>query len=596
MKVFEFCSPIFFLLLAHTVPIRLAAPRPHIVFILADDLGFNDVGYRGGDQVPTPNIDALAYSGVILGNYYAHPLCTPSRAALLTGRYPIRNGMPGTAETELVQNSIFNVSGMQHYVIRTNVAAGLPLSERTMPDYLRSLGYRTHAVGKWHLGFYRKEFTPEFRGFDSHFGYWSGVVSYWEHTTTPSGFMQASPATMTNGHSFWQTNFTGRDMHRGLENDRESRGTYATTLFTEKAKQIIANHASNNESKEKPLFLYLSHLAPHGANIVLLDQAVGEIVKALDDAGMLQNSIVVFSSDNGGHSGPIAGPEAGDSSNYPLRSVRMSLRGTITKGSVFEGGCRVPGFIFSPLISTPRRISTQLMHITDWLPTLYRAAGGDPEDISADVVLDGVDQWDSLSQSLGLANDYSRREVLLYNLDADVGSSAIRIGKWKYVNGSNTFMGTELDGWFGDSGQLNLATAEEVEAYRHVVAWSASRNHVESVLMKRGWLAREDQMKMLRSAATLQCKKEGESGLCDSTVAPCLFDLEADPCEHDNLLDTSAHGCNDMYAGFTGVLEWDVGLVDIGVAVIGAMLATSTSAPSLPVVIRMVFLRDVGRR
>ncbi|CAG0893734.1 unnamed protein product [Cyprideis torosa] len=478
--------------------------RPHIIFILADDLGFNDVGYRGGDQIPTPNLDALAYSGVILDNYYVQPLCTPSRSALLTGRYPIRNGMQGLA-------------------FLPDDPVGLPEDERTLAEHLQELGYDTQMVGKWHLGYCRVDTA-------------------------------SSPAQPLN--------FLGWDMRNGMDKVEDSQGTYATRLFTDKAVEIIANH------DEQPLFLYLAHLAAHGpmvnatlappevaarfsyieddfrrdtvANIVLLDQAIGEIVKALDDAGMLENSIIVFSSDNGGNTGPMVFAGTGDSSNYPLKG---------TKASLFEGGTRVPGFIFSPLISARSRLSSKLTHMVDWFPTLYAAAGGNVSEILSQTELDSFDQWKWLAEGEGPVGDYGIREEMLYNIDENIPTAAIRIGKWKYITGpqmmNNVIWNVSLNGWFGDSGRLNLTTQEDLDAYNDVLEWTSQMNLAGQILSRKGWLPSGEIMEELRAAAEVQCNDDdGNGGLCDPGVAPCLFDIEADPCEKNNLLASDHELCD----------------------------------------------------
>jgi arylsulfatase B len=136
--------------------------RPHIIVIIADDLGRNDVGFHGSNQIPTPNLDALAYNGIILDRHYTQYCCTPSRAAFLTGNYPIRSGMHG-------------------YPLKAGENRSIPTDTPTMPERLKKLGYKTHLVGKWHLGAAYRKNTPTGRGFDTHFGYWNGFVSYFDY-------------------------------------------------------------------------------------------------------------------------------------------------------------------------------------------------------------------------------------------------------------------------------------------------------------------------------------------------------------------------------------------------------------------------------
>nr|CAD7413544.1 unnamed protein product [Timema poppensis] len=339
--------------------------RPHIIFIVADDMGWNDVSFHGSDQIPTPNIDALAFNGVILNSQYAQPVCTPSRAALMTGKYPIHTGMQG-------------------YPLLGAEPRGLPPG-KLLPEYLRELGYTNRAIGKWHLGFYKRELTPTYRGFDSHLGYWTGFVSYYDYILQDK---------YTDGE------FSGFDLRRNLTLARDLVGQYATDVFTDEAVRIISTHRET-----EPLFLYLAHLAPHAGNrgklleapqevvnkfdyiadpnrrtyageglqknknntrramVSKLDDSVGRVTEALQRRGMLGDSVIVFMSDNGGST---IGDFPNWGSNYPLRGLKDTL---------WEGGVRVPGFIWSPLLQQTPRVSNQVMHITDWLPTLYTAAG-----------------------------------------------------------------------------------------------------------------------------------------------------------------------------------------------------------------------------
>jgi len=261
------------------------APRPHIIMIVADDLGWDDVSFHGSPQIPTPHMDKLAKDGVILNSYYVSPLCTPTRASLMTGKHPVN-------------------LGLQHDTIFASQPYGLPLNETTTPQYLKSLGYRTHGVGKWHLGFFEKEYTPTYRGFETFYGFWNGKEDYWDHSSL---------------EDVW-----GRDLRDNMEAVKNETGHYGTELFTEVAERIIDTH-----NKSEPLYLYLAQQAVHSANVqdplqaprrlldkfphfstedrriyaamvASLDESVGNITKALKRSGLYDNSVIVFTTDNGG--------------------------------------------------------------------------------------------------------------------------------------------------------------------------------------------------------------------------------------------------------------------------------------------------------
>lgn len=201
--------------------------NPNIVIIMADDLGFNDVSFHGSSEIPTPNIDALAYNGVILNRFYTPPLCTPSRASVMTGKYPVK-------------------LGMDHWVIISDEPWGLGLREQLMPEYFQENGYKTSLIGKWHLGFYQRQYTPTMRGFDTHFGYWGPYIDYYDYSLR-----------------MLDKNYTtGYDMRRNLRvADDINPKPYVTDLFTNEAVKVIANH-----DEETPLFLVINHLAPHAGN------------------------------------------------------------------------------------------------------------------------------------------------------------------------------------------------------------------------------------------------------------------------------------------------------------------------------------------
>jgi arylsulfatase A-like enzyme len=221
-----------------------ALARPHIVFVLADDYGFNDISYHahknGNDSniIETPHLDALAAQGVKLENYYVQPVCSPTRAALLTGRYGSHTGI----NIPLVDSA----------------PGGLPLDEVLLPQLLHGAGYRTHMVGKWHLGFETWGHTPEERGFDSYFGYYAGSTDYYTFQS------ECWPASWPDG-CFQSTNageaVSGYDLRRGravISNNTR----YSTELFTAEATAVVAAHPKDGT----PLFLYLAHQAVHVGN------------------------------------------------------------------------------------------------------------------------------------------------------------------------------------------------------------------------------------------------------------------------------------------------------------------------------------------
>ncbi|CAG9862985.1 unnamed protein product [Phyllotreta striolata] len=498
-----------FVLLVESGLMEMESPSPNIIVIMADDMGFNDVSFHGSSEIPTPNIDALAYNGVILNSHYTQSLCTPSRSTFLTGKYPIH-------------------TGMQHSVILETEPWGLPLNETLLPELLKNKGYATHAIGKWHLGFFKKDYTPTFRGFDSHFGYWQGYQDYYSHMTkaTYSGEI-------------------GYDMRRNLEVDYEAKGKYSTTLFTEEAVKLIRQHNTS-----KPMFLYMAHLAPHAglpseplqapdeevykfahildperrvyaAMVSMLDKSVGDVVKALRDRRMLQNSVILFLSDNGA---APTGVHANRGSNYPFRGM---------KHSAWEGGTRNIAAIWSPLIKKPRRVSNHLMHISDWLPTFSSIAGLDS---SKTPKIDGLDMWKSISE-----DESSPRTEILYNIDDTGRWGGVRQGEWKYVYGS-TSNGVK-DIWY-PSNVIRSYDVDQVLSSKTAITLAGlitqqniKNKHSDSPNEDLRIINKRD-VEDLRAKATIFCddvEDQLDENKCDLLKSPCLFNIYDDPCESVNL-------------------------------------------------------------
>ncbi|PSN38220.1 Arylsulfatase B [Blattella germanica] len=495
-----------------------ASKKPHIIFILCDDVGWNDVSYHGSDQIPTPNIDALAYSGFILHNHYVQPICTPSRASLMTGRYPSKIGMQGVP-----------IGGAQ--------PRALP-DGKILPQYLKDLGYVTRHIGKWHLGFYEVKYTPIKRGFDSSIGYYNGLTSYFTHVyddPLPKWKDICKNGRQGRTIDFSKNHLYGMDMNRNNTPAWDLSGRYATDLFTEEAVKQIHEH-----NPSSPLFMYVAHLACHAGNwgenleapqetinkfphiidpnrrtyaamMSKLDDSVGEIMAALKAKKMLENSIVIFMSDNGG-------PTVLDSkwqtpaSNYPLRG---------TKVTQWEGGIRVPAILWSPLLKHNVHVSNHLMHISDWLPTLYSAAGGNPDDLK-NVPMDGVDQWNAL-----VHNKDSARDEILQVYDMTLNHTALRKGAWKLSQGFSQ-MG-DWDGYYGDTGVSSKNPKYDVQKIYNSDAGSA----ISSVKK----LPKQDAILKLRNEVTLKCPPQENPTPCDTfqDMKPCLFNIAKDPCETNDL-------------------------------------------------------------
>ena len=356
--------------------------KPNIILIVADDLGRTDCGFMGGKVIKTPQIDKLAAAGTILDAHYVQPVCSPTRAAFMTGRYPMRHGL-------------------QTGVVRPWAQYGLPLEEQTMAQMLQAAGYVTAISGKWHLGHFRPEYLPTKRGFNHQYGHYNGAIDYFTH--------------MRDG---------GFDWHR---DDKVSRDEgYSTLLLGQFGSEFISRHAGKS-----PFFLYVPFNAVHtplqapqkyldmypnltggrktyAAMLTAMDDAVGQIVSAVEKSGEMSNTLFIFSSDNGGPSpGKIT-------DNGPYRAGKSTL---------YEGGVRVAAFAtWQGKIKSGNTISEPI-HAVDWYPTFARLT---QSSIKQGLPLDGLDVWPVLTE-----NARSPHDVILLNTNPNVG--AIRAGDWKIV-------------------------------------------------------------------------------------------------------------------------------------------------------------------
>eukprot|EP00041_Stephanoeca_diplocostata_P017392 m.349118 g.349118 ORF g.349118 m.349118 type:complete len:661 (+) comp20685_c0_seq1:183-2165(+) len=441
-----------------------ASSRPTILHIVADDLGYNDLGYVNPVS-QTPWIDHLRSCGVHLDQYHTFKMCGPSRGAMLTGRYPFHFGVYSNQD------------------INSN---GIPANFTYTPQILKDGGgYLTHAVGKWHNGFRMKEMAPTYRGFDSYFGYWHCCSDYWTHSL---------------GGVINQANCSGNSFVA----DFNTQGNYSAFLYAAETGRIIDEHPV-----EKPLYLYLPFESVHGpieappnyvamydgkvndttrktfsGMLTAMDDSVGHVIGRLQAKGLWDNTLVVFTSDNGG---PL-----GSANNYPLRGGKFTL---------WDGGVRVVGFLGGPLLYASKGTTfTGLAHASDLMPTILEAAGVPMPELPHDAVpVDGVSLWQAITKNLTSPRTEIVHQILnQFNLrdcstttEQNCGA-AIRVGKYKL-----------LAGYPGDSRWVQLPAMQGGD-------------------------------RLLRGFDGDGCNiTTGHN--CSCWHGYCLFDLEADPTEHHDL-------------------------------------------------------------
>ncbi len=367
-----------------SVAATAAAPKPNIVIFLADDLGWNDVGYHGS-SIRTPSIDQLAKEGLRLERCYSYPVCSPTRSALMTGRSPMR-------------------LGVAYHVIRPWLDFGVSTKEHFMPQTFRAAGYQTAILGKWHLGHSKKEYWPNQRGFDYAYGHVNGELDYFTH--------------IRDG---------GLDWHRNGQPLREE--GYTTDLLAAAGDRWI-----RERDKSRPFFLYMPFNAPHAplqatpellepyasvaepkrraysAMVAGLDRAIGKVLTTLEHEGLGNNTLVLFLSDNGG-------PVSLGANNSPLRGA---------KGTCYEGGIRVPAIIRFPGRVTPGTETQQFIQVADFLPTLSAAVGVRP---ASQLPLDGINLWPFLT-----SGKIKPREDIVFAIENAGGQTlALYHRGWKLV-------------------------------------------------------------------------------------------------------------------------------------------------------------------
>lgn len=362
----------------------MPASHPNIVIFLADDLGWADVGFHGS-EIRTPNIDRMTREGMQFSRFYAFPLCSPTRSALMTGRSPMR-------------------FGVAYHVIRPWMDYGVPLTEHFMPESFHAAGYQTCITGKWHLGHSRKAYLPNARGFDHAYGHLNGNIDYFSHTREG-----------------------GLDWNRNGKSIREA--GYSTDLIAAEASRFIAQR-----DRKRPFFLYVPFNAPHtplqappervqkyasipdknrrvfAAMVEAMDDAIGKVLGTIEQEGIAKDTLVLFCSDNGG-------PVAQGARNQPLRGG---------KGSAWEGGTRVPAVLRWPGKVRAGATCSQLMSVMDVFPTLAAAAGVKTLN---KLPLDGLNLWPEIT-----SGKTRLRENLLFAVESGKAFQyALYHREWKLV-------------------------------------------------------------------------------------------------------------------------------------------------------------------
>jgi len=452
---------LFFLLLVVDAA-NLPPGRSHVIMFIIDDLGWADVGYRGGDMSGvTPYLDSLQSEAITLERYYLQPVCSPSRAAFMQGRYPW-------------------TTGLQHFnTISPGSHAAMPFDQPTVAELFKKEGYTTSLVGKWHLGYARWSNTPLYRGFDSHKGYFQGEIDYFgKNFTIPSGIL---PYFNISGLDWWANKSVTRD----------EEGIYNKNLYDKEMYRVLDTYTP---TEEHPLFMYYAHQVVHVplevpptiwsencthikderrftycSMLASVDDSLRRLVDALKAKNMWDNTFLVVTSDNGGM------PNI-EGSIVPSAGVNFPYRGG--KGLAFEGGVKGIGFVTGGDRVIPKNLrgtkNSELLHAVDWLPTFINLANAKEEENNDDAGvavgvgkkeekipakkerktklpanLDGYDLWDVLMNGAKIPRT-NLPLILNHGIQYPSGGhqNAIIAGHWKLILQEITGPVFSYDGWY----------------------------------------------------------------------------------------------------------------------------------------------------
>lgn len=404
------CTALLILLLSACTPKQSSdqsvSKGPNIVFILADDLGWSEVGFNHPSKKYTPHIDKLREESVSLTQFYVHAVCAPSRTAFLTGRYPFRTWTDWRSE-DFGKPSYLAMLGMElskneagEETRRIHALAG---EERTIAEGLKEAGYTTAIMGKWGCGEWLEEHLPMAQGFMHQYGHYAWGIDYTNYTIPHN-----APA-----------RFAVYDWHRNQQPLQEQ--GYATDLIANEVVRMMSSHREDHG--DRPFFYYVPFNGIHGpfeeipryvdqvgkryAALKILDEAVGRISGALDQYGFAENTLFVFANDNGA---------IRDSMNAPYRG---------TKNTNYEGGVRVPCLMRWPGKIAANSSNDGLMHITDLYSTFLTIGGGS---LQQERPLDGMDMAEVI-----LSESESPRQEIVFEVSQSVRFPAIRFGDYKLI-------------------------------------------------------------------------------------------------------------------------------------------------------------------
>jgi arylsulfatase A-like enzyme len=407
------CAAALALLVAlpvHAVP----AQRPNIVLIITDDVGYGDFGSYGSKDIRTPNIDRLARQGVRLTDFYAAPQCTPTRAALISGRYQQRTRMERALGT-----------------VGPSLEQGLPATGRSLPQLLHNSGYATGLVGKWHLGF-KPQYAPSAHGFDYFYGFLAGYIDFYTHTRGSDGAADLQENGVAVADSGYMTDLITSRSVRFIERN-------ATRPFFLEVAYNAAHwpfqrpghptRAANNAAFQGPGDSIPATRQDYVAMLEHADKGVGEILATLDRLGLARNTLVIFTNDNGGE---------WLSSNAPLFH---------RKDTLWEGGIRVPAIFRWPSRIPAGRTSAQAGITMDLSATILAAAGAT---IPPNAALEGTDLLPVLAGRAPVAP-----RTLFWRIDTPTRQQrAVRQGNWKLLVDGDDLMLFDLRTDLGERNDL----------------------------------------------------------------------------------------------------------------------------------------------